>query len=213
VDSDVLPEDEWIRRLLAAFRDPQVDVVAGNSHVDRDTFYAKAFALGWYFPPRRADGPLIGIPTTVVNNIAMRRHIFEKYPFPEDRTLFRDQARIWANTVNAHGLRTYLNPMARVAHPPPRFLWSAFINGHDLAQRTRQPGESKLQSLRRSYWGVWENIREASAHIREGHREVGLPRAAVPVAIAVVGAYWMLWGFAELLARWSPRLIPHKYLR
>jgi hypothetical protein len=213
VDSDVIPEEAWLRRLLDPFRDPHIEVVAGNSYVDRDTFYAKTFALGWYFPARLPDGPLIEAPTTFVNTIAMRRHIFEKYPFPEDRTLYMDQGLIWAQTVNRHGVRTYLNPSARVAHPPPRFLRSAFINGYDLAQRTRHPGEGKLQSLRRSYWGVRENVREASDRIRQGYREVGLSRAAVPVAIALAGSYWTVWGLAELLTRWSPRLIPHKHLR
>ena len=100
-----------------------------------------------------------------------------------------------------------------MAHPPPCFLRSAFINGHDLAQRTRRPGESKLQSVRLAYWGLRENLREASGHIREGYRDVGLSRAAVPPALVLVGAYWALWALAELLTRWSPRLIPHRYLR
>jgi Glycosyl transferase family 2 len=212
-DCDVLPEDAWLRRHLESFKDPAVDVVAANSYVDRDTFYAKTFALGWYFPPRLSDGPLIMAPTTFVNTIAMRRPVFEKYPFPEDLWLYMDQGLIWAETLKQNGVRTYINPSARVAHPPPRFLRSALINGHDLAQRTRQPGEGKLQSLRRSYWGFRENLREASGAIRRGYAEVGLPRAAVPAALVVAGAYWTLWSLAELLTRWSPRLIPHKRLR
>src|SRR5690349_5091055 len=42
-DSDVLPEETWLRRLLESFRDPRVEIVAGNTYVDRDTFYAKTF--------------------------------------------------------------------------------------------------------------------------------------------------------------------------
>jgi hypothetical protein len=213
VDSDVLPEEAWLRQLLDPFRDPQIDVVAGNSYVDRDTFYAKAFALGWYFPPRLADGPLIEAVTGFVNTIAMRRHVFEKYPFPEDRTLYMKQGVIWAQTLNRNGVRAYLNPSAQVAHPPPCFLRSAFVNGHDIAQRTRRPGESKLHSLRLTYWGFRANFRNASRRIRHGYREVGLSRAAVPPALVVVGSYWALWALAELLTRWAPRLIPHRYLR
>jgi hypothetical protein len=213
VDSDVLPEEGWLRQLLDPFRDDHIDVVAGNSYVDRDTFYARAFALGWYFPPRLADGPLTEEPTSIVNTIAMRRHVFEKYPFPEDRTLYMDQGIIWAETLNRNEVRTYLNPRARVAHPPPRFVRSAFINGHDLARRTRRPGESKLHSLRLTYWGFRANFRNASRRIRQGYREVGLSRAAVPPALVVVGSYWALWALAELLTRWAPRLIPHRYLR
>jgi glycosyl transferase family 2 len=213
VDSDVLPEETWLRRLLDSFTDPEREVVAANSYVDRDTFYAKTFALGWYFPARLPDGPLIEQPTTYVNTIAMRRHIFEKHPFPEDVTLYMDQGLIWAQGVNRNGIRTFLNPGARVAHPPPHFLRSAFINGYDLAMRTPQPGESKLGSFRRTYWGFRENLREASGRIRRGYREVGLSRTAVPFALALAGTYWMLWGVAELTTRWAPGLIPHRYMK
>ena len=213
VDSDVLPEEGWLRQLLDPFQDDQIDVVAGNSYVDRDTFYARAFALGWYFPPRLADGPLIEIPTGFVNTIAMRRRVFEKYPFPEDPTLYMNQGAIWAETVSRNGVRTYLNPRAQVAHPPPRFARSAFINGHDVARRTKQPGETKFHSVRLAYWGFRENFREASRRIRQGYGDVGLARAAVPPALVLVGSYWALWALAEVLTRWSPRLFPHRYLR
>ena len=49
--------------------------------------------------------------------------------------------------------------------------------------------------------------------ITRGYREVGIPRAAVPLAIALAGAYWTLWSMAELVTRWAPGLIPHKHLR
>jgi Glycosyl transferase family 2 len=213
VDSDCLPEDGWLRRLLDSFLDPQVEVVAGNCYVDRDTFYAKTFALGWYFPPRLPDGALIAEYGGMVNTVAMWRHIFEKYPFPDYPSLYMTQGSIWAQTLKENGVRTFTNPGARVAHPPPCFLRSALVNGYDVAQRTRQPSESKLQGLRRSYWGFRENLRDAFRRIRDGHREIGLSRAAVPVALALAGAYWTVWALAEALTRWSPRLIPHKYLR
>ena len=52
-----------------------------------------------------------------------------------------------------------------------------------------------------------------SRRIRQGRKEVGLPGYAVPVSLAVAGTYWTLYHVAELLARWSPRLIPHGYLK
>jgi hypothetical protein len=213
VDSDVLPEDAWLHRLLDSFRDPQVEVAAGNSHIDRTTLYAKTFALAWYFPPRLPDGPLIATDTCIVNNIAMRRYVFEKHPFPDEPSLYINQCLIWAATLKRSGVGTYVNPGARAAHPPPRFLRSALVNGHDVALRTGQPGESKFQSLRRSYWGLRENLGSALSRIRRERREVGLSRAGVPVAFALATVYWTLWGLAEFVTRCSPSLIPHKYLR
>jgi hypothetical protein len=212
VDSDCLPEDDWLRRLLESFHNPEVDVVTGNSYVDRDTFYAKTFAAGWYFPPRLPDGPLVTVRTTFVNTLAMRRHIFDKYPFPEVTSLYMGQGVTWNRTLTTNHVPIFLNPSARVAHPPPVFLRSAIVNGYDTAQRTRQPGETKLQGLRATYWGFRQNLTRLRG-IRLRYRDVGLPGAAVPLAIALAGVYWTLWSMAELVTRWAPRLIPHKHLR
>ena len=213
VDSDCLPEEDWLRRLLEPFQNSEVDVVTGNSYVDRDTFYSKTFAAGWYFPSRLPDGPLVTVPTTFVNTLAMRRHIFEKYPFPEVSSLYMGQGVTWNRTLATNRVPIFLNPSARVAHPPPVFLRSAIVNGYDTAERTRQPGESKLQGLKLTYWGYRAHLRTMFRRITLGYRDVGLPRAAVPLAITLAGVYWSLWSMAELVARWAPRLIPHKHLR
>jgi hypothetical protein len=213
VDSDCLPEDDWLRQLLDPFHDSKVDVVTGNSYIDRDTFYAKTFAVGWYFPPRLPDGPLVTTRTTFANTLAMRRHVFERYPFPEKSSLYMGQGVTWHKTLAANGVPIVLNPSARVAHPPPVFLRSAIVNGYDTAQRTRQPGESRLQGLRVAYGGLRQNLRAMFRRITLGYREVGISRAAVPLSIALAGVYWTLWSMAELVTRWAPRLIPHKHLR
>jgi glycosyltransferase involved in cell wall biosynthesis len=213
VDSDCLPEHDWLRRLLEPLRDPTVDVVTGNSYIDRDTFYAKTFAAGWYFPSRLPDGPLVPVRTTFANTLAIRRHVFEKYPFPEESSLYMGQGVLWNRTLFENGVPIFLNPSARVAHPPPVFLRSAIVNGYDTAQRTRQPGDTKLWSLKVSYWGLRQNLSTMFRRIMERYREVGIPRVAVPLAIGLAGVYWSLWSFFELVARWAPGLIPHKHLR
>ena len=91
VDSDCLPEEKWLQGLLDPFDRLEVNVVTGNSYIDRDTFYAKTFAVGWYFPPRLPDGPLVTTQQTFANTLAMRRHIFERYPFPEKTSLYTAQ--------------------------------------------------------------------------------------------------------------------------
>ena len=213
VDSDCLPEEHWLRRILEPFRDPEVNIVTGNGYIDRDTFYAKTFAAGWYFPPRLPDGPLVIVREPFANTLAMRRHTFEQYPFPEESSMYMAQGRIWHQTLAANHVRIFLNPSARVAHPPPVFLRSAIVNGYDTAQRTREPDETKLRSLKVSFRNFRGNLGMMLRRIRHEYRDVGLPRAAVPFSVALAGVYWTLWSAAELVARWTPGLIPHKYLR
>jgi Glycosyl transferase family 2 len=213
VDSDCLLETHCLRQLVESLDDPTVDVVAANSYIDRDTFYAKTFAAGWYFTSRLPDGPLVRVRTPLVNTLAIRRHVFEKYPFPEDSSLYMAQGVLWNRLLFENGVPIFLNPCARVAHPPPVFLRSAIINGYDTAQRTRQPGDTMLWSLKVSYWGLRLNLSTMFRRIMERYREVGIPRVAVPFAIGLAGVYWSLWSFFELVARWAPGLIPHKHLR
>jgi len=91
VDSDVLPEAGWLRALLTSFDDPKVHIAIANAYVDTDTLYAKIFALCWFFPLRRPDGPLTPTTSSFVNSLAVRRSTFLKHPFPEDREIYIGQ--------------------------------------------------------------------------------------------------------------------------
>jgi hypothetical protein len=213
VDSDVLPQEAWLGQLVRSFDDPRVDVVKGNAYVDGATLYGKAFALGWYFPPRAHDGPLHICRDDHVNNIAMRRHVFEKHPFTEDASLYIAQCSIWTRELQEAGIAIYVNPSARVAHPPPSFLRSALINGHDTARRTRRPGDGTLEAARRTYWALRSHLGPAFRNVRERRRDVGLSPFGVPAALAILGTYWSLWALAELLTRWAPGLLATRYLR
>jgi Glycosyl transferase family 2 len=45
VDSDVIPEPEWLAELLACFDDPVVEVACGSTFIDPESLSGKAFAL------------------------------------------------------------------------------------------------------------------------------------------------------------------------
>ena len=211
VDSDVLPEEGWLENLLRPLREPSVQLVVGNSYIQADGVYGKAFALGWYFPMRSADGPVVTARSLLANNVAVRRELFVRYPFPEDPDLYIRQSVIYGETLRAAGIPIHVNPCARVAHPPPRFLRSALIQGHDTAVRARRASNGDRGRPRRALRRFVRNLRTGSARIVARRREVGLSPIAVPVALAIVGAYYALWGVAEALAHVNPRLIRRWY--
>ena len=211
VDSDVLPEAGWLRHLLATFDDPKVQVAVGNSHIDPARLYGRIFALTWYFPSRSADRLPAVSGTSLVNNIAVRRGVFDRHPFPDDPTLYIGQCVNWTRTLRENGIDIYLNPSARVAHPPPRFFRSALINGHDAGRRLRRPGDGWNHAWRAAGSGLRAHVTAAHARIMAEHRAVGLSRAGVPVALAVGSAYWALWALAEAVSRWNPDVIRRRY--
>jgi Glycosyl transferase family 2 len=211
VDSDVLPEASWLSSLVGPFDDPKVHIVMANTYVDTDTLYGKIFALCWYFPLRSPDGPLTPTASSFVNSLAMRRSTFQRYPFPEDRELYIGQCLGHIETLQANGVGVYLNPRARVAHPPPTFLRSAIINGHDAVIRASRGGDRLQGKARASYWRWRGNLGPACRRILARYREVDLPWTALPIALLTAAAYYSLLCVAELLTRANPRLVRRLY--
>src|SRR4051812_7314277 len=54
LDSDVIPEPGWLRSLVDSLR-PGVDVVGGDTYVETQSFFGRAFGLFWFFPVRSAS--------------------------------------------------------------------------------------------------------------------------------------------------------------
>ena len=211
VDSDVLPEVGWLRALLASFDDPKVQIAIANAYVDTDTLYAKIFALCWYFPLRRPDGPLTPTTSSFVNSFAVRRSTFMKHPFPEDREIYIGQCLNHIQDLQANGISIFLNPQARVAHPPPTFWRSAIINGHDAVIRAARDGDRLSNCFRASYWRWRATLGPACQRILTHYREVDLPRPALPIALLTATAYYSILCLAELLTRANRGLVRKLY--
>jgi len=209
-DSDVLPEDGWLAQLLAPLEDPAVHAVTANTYIDRDSLYSKTFALAWYFPTRSEDGPLATTRSSMVNSMAIRRTTFARFPFPDDRGLYIQQCVGWARNLRAHGIEIRRNPRARVGHPPPSFLRSALIQGHDaIVMYQRRAGRSP--SWRTTYWRLRSQLSQSLAAVVRNHREVGLARAAIPLALGIATTYYVLWALSEWATRWRPGIVHRLY--
>ena len=214
LDSDVIPEPDWLDQLVRSFLDPGVQVVGGTSYIEPVSLYTRAFALTWFFPLRTPDGPLQTTPYFVANNVAGRREFLARYPFPDDPR-FRGQGSTLADTLAAEGIPIYENPNARVSHPPPNgvshFVHRALCEGHDLIIKERLRGRSAPVSLGRnvrlSYWA----LRKMAAEIRESiwsqRERVGLSAAAAPFAFGIALLYYTTRAVGEILTRIDPGIV------
>ena len=208
VDSDVIPEEGWLAALVGAFDDPAVQVVMADPRVDAATLYGKTFALAWYFPAGRAEGPPAPTMRSFVNSIAFRRETFRRYPFPEDRELYIGQCIDFTAMLRRNGIDVYMHPRACIRHPPPTFFRSAIINGHDAVVRQRRAGDPRARA---SYWRLRTNLASAAGRIRAERRAVGLSSVGACAALVIATGYYVVSFFAELLTWIRPRVVHRVY--
>ena len=136
LDSDLIPEHDWLPNLVGPFADFRKSVVVGRTHLDTSTWYERAVALFWIFETRDPSSTVRATRRLLSNNVAVRRAVFTHFPFPE-RPTFRGQCSELASILEMRGIAMYEQPAARASHPAPdgvwRFLTRAAHSGRDQA--------------------------------------------------------------------------------
>jgi glycosyltransferase involved in cell wall biosynthesis len=210
LDCDVIPEPGWLAALIDSFKNPEVAVAAGRTHVEHRSFYSKAFALFWFFELKDSDGGLQ--PTTYfhANNVAFRSDVFLANPFPELPT-YRGQCSVLGHRLLEKGLGVFVQRSARVSHPVPLtvsyFVARALNNGRDEVLVSRIVTRSNRTRIRTVYWNLRTGFVGTWWKFRTHRREVGLSLPAAFGGYAVVAAYFFLKAIGELVTIVRPHLI------
>jgi len=194
VDSDVIPEPGWLASLIGSFRDPNVEVVCGNTYVEPKDRFSKAFAAFWFFPLRSRRGGLTPATYFYANNVLFRRDVFLAYQFP-DLPQIRGQCVELGQALVRDGRRLFMQNDARVAHPPPNgfkhFVKRALCQGHDNMVISQRVGDSRgfpMGSARRYAGAVVRSLRQ----INRNRSEVGMGRLDVLAAVGIAFTYHSL---------------------
>jgi hypothetical protein len=212
LDSDVVPEDGWLAALLEALRDPEVGVVCGNTYIELDSLYEKAFAAFWFFPLRDPRDDLAPSPHFFANNVAFRRELIARHPFP-DLASFRGQCKALTRILEAEGIGIRIQRRARVSHPPPNglrhFVVRAICEGYDEIVHGRQRNAAgRLAAV--GYRFVRDTTR-AAGRLVQHRRAVGLGPPGVVAALGIAGAYYTLKTLGGLVTVIAPGLIRRNF--
>jgi hypothetical protein len=206
IDSDVVPEGDWLSRLLEPFRDPGTGVVCGSTYVELETYFSRTVGLWWFFATRDPRKGLLKTTRFWANNVAFRRSVFLPAGFPELPS-FRGQCLVLANRFRRLGIPILQRVDARVAHPPPKggwhFICQGLTEGHDrvvlLAMHRLSTKESWLASWRRFSF----SLRDARRRVREKRGQVGVSALGGAGALALAFLYYSLSFAGERIgARW-----------
>ncbi len=125
VDSDVVPDEHWMAKMLEAIDRPDVDLVSGQTYLATDTVLDRLFAGFWFFKPNPNNPELRRFGGFYANNFVARREVLERYPFaPADS--YRGQCAALSRRMRQDGVRMWRHGDATVSHPAPESLGHAF---------------------------------------------------------------------------------------
>ena len=212
LDSDVVPERDWLAKLIGSFNDPEITIACGNTYIEANGVYSKAFALFWFFPLRSKTDVLEPSPYFFANNVVFRRDLFLDYKFA-DVPYLRGQCTDLANALTRDGHKIYIQNAARVSHPPPNglshFVKRALCQGHDQLHRTRAAGGAMFP---RGSLGRFKRSLQASAQrIRHDRNEVGLGALGAVTGAGIAFAYYSICLAGEAVTHVRPTLIRDKF--
>jgi hypothetical protein len=203
LDSDVVPEPGWLANLLRPFEDAGVAGVAGNSYIETTNLYSKAFALTWNFPLRSTTGELRPTTRFASNNVAFRREIAQRFPFPTITETARGSCS-WLGVILAEkGVKVVEAPSAQVVHPAPDLLDRALARGRDRVMLAA-PGSRTARGTASRFKG---DIGRAVRAIRSGRGRVGLSTAHAPVAFAIAASFAICSAVGEVATLVAPRFM------
>jgi glycosyltransferase involved in cell wall biosynthesis len=149
--------DDWLELLTAPLGDERVAGVYGRQLVHHDGRPPEEYFLDFLYGPRSrrqalAAGRGISMTTTLFSNVnaAMRRSVWERYPFAEDVIMSEDQE--WSRRVLLDGYELCYVAEAAVRHSHDYTLGAAFRRFFDSgvsASRSYLAGDQATGELRR----------------------------------------------------------------
>jgi hypothetical protein len=215
LDSDVIPEPGWLGNLLRPFADESVGVVAGNSYLEPRGFYGKTFALAWFFPLRATDARVEPARKFFANNVAFRRHIFARFPFPPLDDATRGSCWRLAHILTENEVQIVKSSAAQVEHPAPNglrhFLARGLAQGRDRLLEERAFGSRRTGSLLGTASRLRLDLRRSTSRITKDFGRVGLTARAVPAALGVSASYYLLCTLGEVATMVSPRFMARHF--
>jgi hypothetical protein len=171
-DTDLLPDAGWLEGMLTPFQRWEVAVVVGGTYLDHAGVYEMAVALFWIFEPAHPVSPLSATHKLVSNNVAVRRRLFLRFPFP-DRPTYRGQCAELGSQLSSAGVTIYEQAGARASHPPPlreRFVHRAWCAGQDEHFYQALVGETSLATdwaqVRTDYRNVARRINDRRFYLK-----------------------------------------------
>ena len=147
---------DWLEQLLAPFADPEVALTYGKQRGCDTTKYSEHQIFATWFPDKSGSAQRQSHPFCNNANAAIRRDLWQQYPYDEDLTGLEDLD--WAKRVMKSGYHIAYVPEAEIIHvhqETPRRIYNRYRR-ESIALRQIYPEE---------HFHFWDFFRLATANI------------------------------------------------
>ncbi|RIW13643.1 glycosyltransferase [Algoriphagus lacus] len=211
VDSDIIPEDGWLDKIMEAHASCPGDLVSGLTHIGSDSFLERAFSVNWFFPFPDDNQNLNQVSIIHSNNFMVDRVIMLKFPYPKmPEGMTRGSDLFLWKQMQQNGIRLFVHQGARATHPIPNG-WSHFFNrglaeGRDqyvaITQTEINPG-NWMPLFLRSYGGL---LKKVFRNTFKKRKQAHIPIWEVPLVIGTMVFYYHLFLVGGLMTKVVPKV-------
>ncbi len=211
IDSDIIPQEGWLDKILEAHTSKPGDLVSGLTYIGSDTFLERAFSVNWFFPYPEESQKLNQVRIIHSNNFLVDREIMLKFPYPQmPEGMTRGADLFLWEQMQRNGIRLFVHQGARATHPVPNG-WSHFYNrgmaeGRDeyvaITQLEENPGNWLPRFLRTFGSRVKKVVRSTVKKRKIAH----IPIWEVPLIIGTMVFYYHLFLLGGLMTKAAPKI-------
>lgn len=211
IDSDIIPQKDWLDKILEAHDSNPKDLVSGLTHIGSDTFLERAFSINWFFPFPDQGQSLNKVKIIHSNNFVVDRDLMLQFPYPKmPEGMTRGADLFLWQTLDRNGVRLFIHQGARATHPVPNG-WNHFFNrglaeGRDIyvgiTQTEPNPGNWTPLFLK-AYAGLVKKVFRNTLNKR---KQAQIPVWEVPLVIGTMVFYYHLFLVGGLLTKLAPKV-------
>ena len=219
LDSDVIPQPNWLITLLGSFENPQIEIVGSNCFVQHKNLYQKSYAAIKFGEPSTSIEIIKSYDIAHGNSIAFRRNAYEEYKFPPTGYTYKLPFKYFIEALKQDNFPIYVNMGAQIEHPAPlpkNFLKRGFFHGRDemiLRQDRKIKAEIGDESRSITYWGMHElTLAKARfCRIATYRKKWNIAIWELPLVYCIVAAYYSAVLTGYLITQMLPTYSRNKF--
>ena len=211
VDSDIIPQEGWLDKVLQAHAANPGDLVSGLTYIGSDTFLERAFSVNWFFPYPEESQNLSQVKIIHSNNFLVDREIMLKFPYPKmPEGMTRGSDLFLWEQMQRNGIRLFIHQGARATHPVPNG-WSHFFNrglaeGRDEYVAITQLEENPENWLPRFLKTFGSRVKKVVRSTVKKRKQAHIPIWEVPLIIGTMVFYYQLFLVGGLMTKAAPKI-------